>query len=171
MSKDYELVASFIMKHNLVEDYKLFFKELLERCSKGRKAFKYRQLKHKPRNFHNIIPLLVMTGVIEKANGGQTKNTWRVKDIGKLERIHKILHSRKLSQRYSFDFVINDMQSIMFEVARLIAEKEHGYVPDIVTSILVAYYIENYGEDERIKAILKKLEKLRKLDEIYHGKS
>ena len=54
-------------------------------------------------------------------------------------------------------------QKIMYEVGRLIAEKEQAHsVPDCITSILIAYYIENYGHDEKIDKIIEKINKARR---------
>ena len=61
--------------------------------------------------------------------------------------------------------IYSNMQSIMYSIGRMIATKEKCSTIDAITSILIVYYIDNYGEDEFIKKILEKIERLKKLVE------
>jgi len=166
-----DTMLAFIIKHDIIEDTLKFLNELIEIYKKKSPYFKFKKIKNKPKCCQYLLSYLHFAGIIEKysRNGG-----WKIVDYNALKRIYLNLQKcyvddkerEKMRMKYSGDIIYSSMQSIMYSIGRMIGIKEKCPPVEAITSILIAYYIENYGEDEFIKEILRKLETIKKVVEL-----
>lgn len=162
-----DIMIAFILKKDILKESIVFFDELITRYKKGSHFFKYSQIKSKFKQIGYVMSYMNGAGILEKYN----KHTWKIVDFESLKRIYLFLqmcyvdeneYQRALT-KYSGDLFVNGLQKLMYKVGRLIAEKEQCDVIDAITSILIAYYVENYGEDDKIKEIIKNVKMLKRL--------
>lgn len=162
-------ILSFVVKRNIIEDTLKLLNELIKIYNEKSPYFKFKKLKSKPKCCQYILHHLRLAGIIEK----QSKNgNWKIVDYETLKKIYLNLQRCYVDEKernkwkYMGDMTYNNMQGIMYSVGRMIGIKENCSTVEAITSILIAYYIENYGEDEFIKGILKKFDSLKKVVEI-----
>lgn len=166
-----DALLAFIIKHDIVEDALKFFNELIETYKNKCPFFRLRKMENRPKYHQYLLSYLNTAGIIERySNNG----CWKIVDYETLKRLYLALQKcyvddkekEKMKMKYSGDVLYNGMQGIMYSIAKMIAVKENCATLDVVTSILIAYYIENYGRDEFIEGILQKLNTLKKVVEI-----
>jgi len=169
----FDIIGYYIVKYDLLDDYIKFFQMLKDSYDKGHSIFKYKNLQFIPPKYPLIFKYLRILGIIEKANDGK-RNIWKIVNISLLNELYDILEEykkdgnkrEKILKKFNNDYLINDMQSIMYKVGGMITKKEGGHIPDVLASIGIAYYVENYGMDNEIKKIIECLETLKQLDKI-----
>ena len=108
-----------------------------------------------------------LAGIIRK----YSKYIWEVIDYNslketclKLQECYDDYNEReRILRRYDGGAIHNGMQGMMYEIGRHIAINEGCTTIEAITSILIAYYVDNYGKDDFIK---EQLEKFNVLDGI-----
>jgi len=170
-----DAMVAFVVKHDIIDETIKFLNELIERYKKKSPYFKYKKINNKFKCGQYLITYLHLAGIINKySNNG----SWKIVDYDTLKRVYLNLQKcyvdeeekERMKQKYSGDLIFSGMQSIMYSVGRMIAIKEKCSTVEAITSILIAYYIENYGEDEFIKDVLNKMKLIDKIVELENVK-
>ena len=168
----------FILKSKNEAGYFDFFTHLKERYENGKFFFKYRTLEVKPPKYRVGVFIMEKLGMLKCVNK-KTTHTWKISDIYKIEKAMKILercknddnHRKKLLKVLESEYKLVSNNTILWDTARLIAKKEDTRPADALIGIAIAYYIENYGEDEEIREIVNTIKIIRTLGKIFRNGS
>jgi len=159
-------MMAFVIKKGVIYDTIKFLEQMLKTFEKQSKYIKIKEL-HKPKCYRSILHYLRLAGVIKK----YSKYIWEVIDYNslketclKLQECYDDYNEReRILRRYDGGAIHNGMQGMMYEIGRHIAINEGCTTIEAITSILIAYYVDNYGKDDFIK---EQLEKFNVIDSI-----
>ena len=157
-----ETMLAIVVRNDIIEDALKFLDELMEIYENKSPYFKYKKIKNKPKCCQYILFCLHSAGIIKRHS---RNGVWKIDNYDALKRICMRLQKcyedkeemERIKRKHSGGVLYNDIQSVMYKVGREIAIKEKCSTIEAITSILIAYYIENYGKDDFIKDILRKM--------------
>lgn len=155
-------IVIFILKTGRIDEYLELIQKMIDFYHHGKVYFKRKNFDNVPPGYQNFIIGLRLYGIITQSNGGK-KKTWKIIDIEKLKRIHEELIKCKNDAKYrilklssSQDF--QNKQKIMYDLARIIANKLNKNVVDVIFDALIHKYGNMFKDNRTFKKLLEKWE-------------
>ena len=137
-------IVILILKTGRIDEYLELIQKMIDFYHHGKVYFKRKNFDNVPPGYQNFIIGLRLYGIITQSNGGK-KKTWKIIDIEKLKRIHEELIKCKNDAKYrilklssSQDF--QNKQKIMYDLARIIANKLNKNAVDVIFDALIHKY-------------------------------